>query len=93
MSFIIHPDYIIPEKARNVYRELLLYLSELRSKGETWIALPKEVAAWWRLRHEMNLVNAGASWRIEGRGSERARIAYAILENDKITYQIDPVSK
>jgi hypothetical protein len=93
MSFIIHPDYIIPEKARNVYRELLLYLSELRSKGETWIALPKEVAAWWRLRHEMNLVNAGGSWCIEGRGSERARIAYAVLKNDKITYQIDPVSK
>jgi len=90
MSFIIHPDYIIPEKARRVYSDLLLYLSELRSQGETWIALPKEVASWWRLRSEMNLVDdGGGSWRIEGKGSERASIAYAVLVDDKVVYEFN----
>lgn len=88
MSFIVHPDYIIPEKARNVYGELLLYLSELRSNGETWITLPKEVAAWWRMRSEMQLVDEGGFWRIEGEGSERADVAFATLENDSIVYEV-----
>ena len=89
ISFIIHPDYIIPEKAHSVYGELLFYLSELRSKGETWIALPKEVAAWWRMRSEMEIIQEGGSWRIEGEGSERAGLAFAVLENDRIVYEID----
>ena len=93
ISFIVHPDYIISACARRIYVELLAYLSNLRSTGDLWMALPRDVAAWWRLRREMNLVTAGGSWCIEGRGSERARIAYAVLQNDKIIYQIDPVSK
>jgi hypothetical protein len=92
ISFIAHPDYIIDPAARSVYSELLQYLSDLRSQGETWIALPGEVAAWWRQRSEMNLVKAGNSWRIEGEGHERARVAYAVLANDKLTYELAPVS-
>lgn len=61
MSFLIHPDYIIDAAARSVYTELLEYLTELRAKGETWIALPREVAAWWCLRSEMALVQDGSS--------------------------------
>ncbi len=89
VSFIIHPDYVIPERARQVYAELLLCLSELRSRGETWIALPKEVATWWRMRSEMNLLNNGDSWQVVGKGSERAKIAHAVLVDDKIVYEID----
>jgi hypothetical protein len=89
MNFIIHPDYIIPERARRVYSELLLCLSALHSNGETWIALPKEVAAWWRMRSDMSLINEGGSWRIEGNGSERAKIAYAVLVDDRIVYELD----
>jgi hypothetical protein len=89
ISFVIHPDYIIPAKARRIYAELLDYLSELRSQNETWIALPREVAAWWRLRGEMDLINDGGRWRIEGKGSERAALAFAVLENDRIVYEVD----
>src|ERR1700752_3532132 len=89
ISFIIHPDYIIAERPRRVYTELLHYLSELRSQGETWIALPSEVAAWWRMRSELNLVNVGGSWQIEGTGSNRARIACAVLVDDEVVYEID----
>jgi hypothetical protein len=89
ISFIIHPDYMIAERPRRVYTELLHYLSELRSQGETWFALPREVAAWWRLRNELNLVNIGGSWQIEGKGRDRARIAYAVLDDDRLVYEID----
>ena len=92
ISFIIHPDYIIAERPRRVYTELLYYLAELRSQGETWIASPREVAAWWRARSNMNLISDGGSWRIEGKGSERARVAYAVLVDDKVVYEIDRAS-
>lgn len=87
-SFIVHPDYIAGQKEWGIYAELLTYLSELRSQGRTWIALPGEVADWWRLRSRLNLVEAGNTWRIEGKGSERARLAFAVLENDTLTYEI-----
>ena len=93
ISFIIHPDYNIDTGARRVYAELLQYLSDLRSQGETWIALPRDVAAWWRMRSQMNLIKAGHSWYIEGAGSERARLAWAVLdETGTLTYEFAPVS-
>ncbi len=90
MQMIIHPDYIRDKAARCVYTELLYYLSELRAGGETWIALPSEVAAWWRLRKELRLVNEAGSWRIEGEGRQRARIAYATIVDEKIAYEFEP---
>jgi hypothetical protein len=88
MSFIIHPDYIMDEKPRRVYGELLRQLTELRGAGETWIALPRDVVAWWRLRSKLTIVKSGASWKIEGTGSERARIAYASLVAGKLQYEV-----
>jgi hypothetical protein len=89
ISVIVHPDYIISEEPRRVCTELFQYLADLRSQKETWIALPSEVDGWWRLRSGLVLVKAGRSWRIEGRGSERARLGYAVLENDVLTYEND----
>jgi hypothetical protein len=89
ISFIVHPDYIIAKEARRVYTELLHYLSELRRNGETWIALPGEVAAWWRMRSAMNLVNVGGSWQIEGQGKEHARLAYATMVDNTLAYEIE----
>lgn len=90
MQFIIHPDYIIDKAARDVYAELLGHLSDLRAAGETWIALPREVAHWWRLRSELKLVNEGGSLHIEGEGKERARIAYAKVIEGRLEYEISP---
>jgi hypothetical protein len=89
LSFIIHPDYIIETRARQVYTRLLEHLADLRSRGDTWIALPGEIAAWWRQRRKLNLVHARGAWRIEGEGSERAHLAFAVLENDRIVYEVD----
>ncbi len=90
ISFIVHPDYIIKKDARRVYTDLLGHLYELRSQGETWIALPADIAAWWRARRELSLVDVGGSWQIQGRGSERARLAYAVLNGNRISYELAP---
>jgi hypothetical protein len=90
IQVIIHPDYIIEKRARDVYTELLGYLADMRTKGETWIALPSEAARWWRLRSKLRLVSEGDSLRIEGEGKRRARIAYARIVDGRLTYEIDP---
>jgi hypothetical protein len=92
MNFIVHPDYLIPETARRVYVQLLSYLSDLRSRQEIWMALPNDVANWWRMRSRMNLVNDTGSWRVDGPGSERARVAYAVLSGDTIHFEVEQPS-
>jgi hypothetical protein len=92
-SFIIHPDYIIPERARDIYLALLEHLAQLRKEGRTWFALPGEVDRWWRERSQMKLVHQGGTWVIEGPGKERARVAYAMLDADGLLYISDSPGK
>src|SRR5271165_713050 len=86
MNFIVHPDYIVDEKPQQTYRDLLAHLSELRAEQNVWIPLPHEVDEWWRVRSEMQIVDEGGKLRIAGSGSERARVAYARVENGQLTY-------
>jgi hypothetical protein len=88
VSFIAHPDYLISRRALAAYIALLTYLSELRSQGKLWVALPREVNAWWRARSCMTLDCSGGMWRIQGEGKERARIAYAHRDGDTVAYRI-----
>ena len=89
-SFIVHPDYILREQPRNTYLNLLKYLAELRAAGRIWAALPREVNTWWRQRSQMTLTWDGHRWRIDGTGSERARVAYAELDGGRVTYTLEP---
>jgi hypothetical protein len=88
ISFIVHPDYVINGRARRTYSDLLEYLCELRSQRQTWIALPREAAEWWRLRSELILINKNGTWHIEGKGRERAKLGYAVLNGDQIVYEL-----
>jgi hypothetical protein len=88
ISFLIHPDYATSQGARRVYSELLQHLSDLRSQKKTWIAAPGEVATWWRQRSELTLANIDGTWRIEGHGKEKARVAWATLTNGGLTYTL-----
>lgn len=90
ISFIVHPDYLKGEREIGLYRSLLSHLCRLRAESTLWIALPGEVDQWWRARNEMKLVCDSGKWRIEGEDRERARIAYATLANDRITYAFEP---
>ena len=87
-SFIIHPDYVIEERAQSTYRALLAHLCKLRSEGKIWIARPGEINRWWRERSQMELVERRGTWTIEGPGMDRARIAYAELEGDGLVYSL-----
>jgi len=88
VSFIAHPDYLIDPRAREVYTELLRLLAGLRTERRVWTALPSEIDQWWRNRREMRLVPDGESWRIEGPGSERARVACARLDGGRVVYEV-----
>jgi hypothetical protein len=89
VSVIAHPDYLVGDKERRVYTQLLERLAALRDDKQTWMARPGEINRWWRARREMTLTPAGSSWRVEGPDSDRARVAYASLDGDKVVYSLD----
>ena len=92
MSFIVHPDYLISTREQGIYNQLLCHLAQLREEKGLWIALPREVNKWWRQRAEMQLVEDGKGWRIEGEGAERARIAYASEVDGQLMFSFqDPL--
>jgi hypothetical protein len=93
VSVITHPDYLVGQREREVYVNLLRHLADLREREGLWIALPGEVNRWWRNRQHMTLVPAGDRWRIEGPDSNRARVAYATLEDNRLVYRFDPVGQ
>jgi hypothetical protein len=89
MSFIAHPDYLRGSRERAVYEQLLAELARMRDEDGIWFALPGDVNRWWRQRAEMRLVKTGDQWKIEGPGSERARIAYAIAHEDDLVFSLN----
>jgi len=91
INFIIHPDYIQKPRGWGVYNELLAYLAQLRDEKKLWIPMPGEVDRWWRQRAKMTIVEDQHGVRIEGEGSERARVAYASEMNGRLVYTLQPV--
>ncbi len=88
-SFIAHPDYLVAPRARRVYELLLEYIKNMVEREKIWMALPGEVDQWWRARNEMQLVQKGGHWRVEGPRCDRARIAYATLDGDRLIYTVE----
>jgi hypothetical protein len=89
ISFIAHPDYLIDRKNRAVYECLLDHLQKLVKTEDVWNPLPGELDVWWRARREMKLVQRQNGWEIEGPQAERARVAYAVLENGSLRFEVD----
>jgi hypothetical protein len=88
MTFIVHPDYIIETRARQVFEALLDHLAHLRDNENVWTALPRDINEWWRQRAVMTLTDTGHSWRIEGPGASRARLAWASESDGRLTYSV-----
>ena len=86
MSLLTHPDYLVEARARKVYESLLDELRRMIINEEVWCALPRDVDHWWRARSKMKLVRHGDQWEIVGPEHERARIAYATLEEGQLIY-------
>jgi hypothetical protein len=89
VSFIAHPDYLINRRGRRVYESLLDHLRQTVDREHMWSTVTEELDQWWRSRRAMELVQRGGEWRIVGAESERARIAYATLDGDRIVYTLD----
>ena len=85
-TFNIHPDYIIAPKARAIYVQLLRHIAGLLAQGKVWLTLPGEVDQWWRNRAKMHIVRRNGRWTIQGPNSQRARVAYARMRDDKLEY-------
>lgn len=90
ISILAHPDYLISSTSRKVYESLLDYLRQMVAGEKVWTALPGEVDRWWRARSNMQLIQKDGGWIIEGPEKERARIAYAVLDSNRIGYELDP---
>jgi hypothetical protein len=88
-SFIVHPDYVIEQRERQVYENLLQYLSEYCNSAKVWQPLPRDAARWWRERSQMRIERSGDSWKVVGAGSERARVAFAQIEEGRLTYHVE----
>jgi hypothetical protein len=88
INFIVHPDYITKSRERNVYELLLKHLAQLQDERGLWIPTSGEVDRWWRQRAKMTIVESQHGVRIEGEGSERARVAYASEMNGKLVYTL-----
>jgi hypothetical protein len=80
-------------REQDVFKQLLSYLCHLRDDRNVWITTPGEVNRWWRQRAGMKLVRDGQDWRIEGAGSERARIAYATQKDDRLVVSLESPAK
>jgi hypothetical protein len=93
VSFIVHPDYLVNSEDKLVYRELLNLLKTIREQGQTWIALPTQVNAWWRARNKMSIERVADSYRIVGEGAEQAVLAFAVEREGKLTYEIPGVEE
>jgi hypothetical protein len=89
VSFLVHPDYVMEKRARDVYGDLLSFLRQLDSREQLWFALPGQVDQWWRARSKMCVVHDAGQWRIEGSGAERAVLAFARVAGDHLEYEVD----
>ncbi len=89
VSFIVHPDYVIEQKAQGIYRDLLSFLRQLGLEKRIWFAVAGEIDHWWRLRSKMCLEENDGKWRIEGSGAERAKLAFAKVVGDRLEYEIE----
>lgn len=88
ISILTHPDYILKTKEQETYLQLLHHLDKLRLTENIWITTPMHMNTWWRARSKLSLIRDGSEWRIKGAGSERARLAYARLQDATISYEI-----
>ena len=88
ISVLSHPDYLTSERTRAGYQSLLAYLRGPVDAEAWWATLPGDVDRWWRARSRMRLVARGNDWEIAGPECERARVAYAVREGDRLRFEL-----
>lgn len=66
VHLLVHPDYLLDDERLELYDRFLAYLS--RQEG-VWHALPKDAAAWWKRREDLDPESAS--------GDAEATVTYA----------------
>ncbi|MBI5470773.1 MAG: hypothetical protein HY961_00365 [Ignavibacteriae bacterium] len=85
VNIIVHPDYMLTEKNLKFYEEFLQFIA---SQNDLWIALPKDVAQWWRERAASSVTYMpGCEPKIHGPAREQGTVVWATLAGDAIDYQ------
>ncbi len=87
VNIIVHPDYMLSEKSLGFYEEFLQFITAYQ---DLWIALPKDVATWWRQRAHSTLAECEAVGPvIHGPARDRGSVVWARLANGKVEYEFE----
>jgi hypothetical protein len=82
VNLITHPDYFTCPERFAMYDELLGFLAGER---DCWHALPREVAQWWKRRHQLSCRRQHDGAAICGPEVAGATIWWAALESGRIS--------
>lgn len=66
-----HPDYLVEEQIFAAYAS---FLDRFAGDKSAWMALPREVSAWWRRRAASWLERDGEGWRIAGPAADEGQV-------------------
>jgi peptidoglycan/xylan/chitin deacetylase (PgdA/CDA1 family) len=68
---LTHPDYLLESDRLEVYGR---FLESTIVDPSLWVALPREVSAWWRARYASTPVATADGWAVDGPASDRGTI-------------------
>jgi hypothetical protein len=73
---LAHPDYARDARLATAWQKLL---AEFAGDDSAWLALPREVATWWRHRAASQIVREDGRWRIDGPAAIGGRVLFTKL--------------
>jgi hypothetical protein len=79
-----HPDYFTSERRFELYEELVAFLSE---QPGSWLALPRDVARWWKVRAALSCETGVGGAQIVGPEAARAQAWLACDEAGEIVFE------
>jgi peptidoglycan/xylan/chitin deacetylase (PgdA/CDA1 family) len=88
VNLITHPDYLDRPSRLRMYEEFIEYLT---SQEGGWLALPREVARWWRTKSSLVCVEDDRGVHVEGEGADLAAVQWVQRSGDGVRYELEPV--
>lgn len=86
VNIIIHPDYMMTDRNLGYYEEFLRFITR---QENLWLALPREIARWWKDRAASCITTESGAPKIEGPAKDRGRVVWAVLESGNVHYIAD----
>ena len=84
---LAHPDYVGCEGMLPAWEQLL---DQMVADPDTWHALPREVAAWWRRRAASHVERVDGAWVVRGPAADDAVVALSPLAPPQSTPKVTP---